>query len=51
VFDNTPKVRAWQQALRDRPSVRDAVAPEYRQQLRAFLEKHEAHLLTLAGRN
>jgi glutathione S-transferase len=31
--------------------VRDAVAPEYRQQLRAFLEKHEAHLLTLAGRN
>ena len=51
VFDKTPKVRAWHQALRDRPSVRDAVAPAYRQQLRAFLEKHEAHLLTLAGRN
>ena len=51
VKDACDKVRAWQQALRDRPSVRDAVAPEYRQQLRAFLEKHEAHLLTLAGRN
>jgi glutathione S-transferase len=51
VFDHRPKVNAWRHALRERPSVREAVAPEYRQQLRAFLEKHEAHLLTLAGRN
>jgi len=51
VFDKTPKLSAWRQSLRQRPSVRDAVAPEYREQLRAFLEKHEAHLLTLAGRN
>src|SRR5207244_2366069 len=50
VFDRTPKVRAWRQALRERPSVRDAVVPQYRQHLRTFLEKHEAHLLTLAGR-
>jgi glutathione S-transferase len=50
-FDRTPKVRAWRQALRERPSVREAVVPEYRQHLRAFLEKHEAHLLTLAGRH
>jgi glutathione S-transferase len=51
VFDKTPKLSAWRQSLRQRPSVRDAVAPEYREQLRAFLEKHEAHLLTLARRN
>ena len=51
VFDQTPKVRAWRQALCERPSVRDAVVPEYRKHLRAFLEKHDAHLLTLAGRN
>ena len=50
-FDQTPMVRAWRQALRERPSVREAVVPEYRQHLRAFLEKHDAHLLTLAGRN
>ncbi|MBS0340291.1 MAG: glutathione S-transferase family protein [Proteobacteria bacterium] len=51
VFDRTPKVSAWRKALRERPSVRDAVVPEYRQHLHAFLQKHEAHLLTLAGRN
>lgn len=50
-FERTPKVSAWRQALRERPSVRDAVVPEYRQHLLAFLQKHEAHLLTLAGRN
>lgn len=49
VFDRTPKVSAWRRALRERPSVRDAVVPEYRQHLHAFLQKHEAHLLTLAG--
>jgi len=48
VFDRTPKVRAWRQALAERPSVRNAVVPEYAQHLQAFLEKHEAHLLTLA---
>jgi len=48
VFDKTPKVRAWRKALAERPSVRDAVVPAYAQHLQAFLEKHEAHLLTLA---
>ena len=48
VFDRTPKVNAWRLALQGRPSVRNAVVPEYRQHLRAFLEKHQAHLLTLA---
>lgn len=49
IFDEAPKVRAWRQALAQRPSVRHAVVPEYPQHLRAFLQKHEAHLLTLAG--
>ncbi|WP_076997349.1 glutathione S-transferase family protein [Variovorax sp. KK3] len=48
VFDRTPKVRAWRQALHARPSVRDAVVPEYREHLRAFLQMHETHLLSLA---
>lgn len=51
IFDRTPRVSAWRQALRERPSVRDAVVPEYREHLHAFLRKHEAHLLTMAGRN
>ncbi len=49
VFDRTPKVNAWRLALRERASVRNAVVPEYRKHLRAFLERHEAHLLTLAS--
>jgi glutathione S-transferase len=50
IFDATPKVRAWRRALAERPSVRHAVVPEYPRHLHAFLQKHEAHLLTLAGR-
>ncbi|MBT2326152.1 glutathione S-transferase family protein [Variovorax paradoxus] len=50
IFDETPKVRAWRKALSERPSVRNAVVPDYARHLRAFLEKHEAHLLTLAKR-
>lgn len=48
VFDRTPKVRAWRQALRERPSVRDAVVPQYREHLQVFLQEHQAHLLSLA---
>jgi glutathione S-transferase len=48
VFDATPKVRAWRQALAARPSVRDAVVPEYARHLRDFLARHQAHFLTLA---
>lgn len=46
-FDATPKVRAWRGALADRPSVRDAVAPDYPDRLRAFLARHDAWLLRL----
>jgi glutathione S-transferase len=48
IFDATPKVRAWRQALAVRPSVQKAVTPEYAQHLRKFLQDHQAHLLTLA---
>ncbi len=41
VFAATPKVRAWRQALAKRPSVRDAVVPDYPTRLRAFLRRHD----------
>jgi glutathione S-transferase len=37
LFDATPKVRAWRQALRERASVRDAVRPDYPQRLAQFV--------------
>ena len=37
VFDDLPKVRAWRDALRARPSVRDAVVSDYGARLEAFL--------------
>ena len=43
-----PKVRAWREALAARPSVREAVTPEYPELLRAFLKKQDAYMLTLA---
>ncbi len=49
VFAGTPKVRAWRAALTTRPSVQNAVAEDYPDQLRAFLARHDAHLLTLAA--
>jgi glutathione S-transferase len=48
VLTNYPKVRAWREALAARPSVREAVTPEYPQLLRAFLERYDAYMLTLA---
>jgi glutathione S-transferase len=49
VFANTPKVRAWRQALAQRPSVRTAVGADYPQLLHAFLVRHNAHMLKLAA--
>jgi glutathione S-transferase len=49
VFAETPKVRAWRTVLAKRPSVRDAVSPEYPMLLRAFLDRHNAHMLKLAA--
>ncbi|MDH6165865.1 glutathione S-transferase [Variovorax boronicumulans] len=48
IFAALPKVDAWRKALAARPSVRDAVVPEYPQHLMEFLKRHESHLLTAA---
>jgi len=49
VFAETPQVRAWRAALRQRPSVMAAVGADYPDLLRAFLVRHDAHLLELAA--
>jgi len=49
IFSDVPKVRAWRAELAKRPSVRTAVGADYPQLLRAFLVRHDAHLLKLAA--
>jgi glutathione S-transferase len=49
IFRETPKVRAWREALARRPSVRSAVGADYPELLRAFLKRYDAHLLKCAA--
>lgn len=49
VFAQTPKLRKWRTELAKRPSVQAAVGPDYPELLRAFLVRHDAHLLKLAA--
>ncbi len=49
VFAQTPKVRAWRAELAKRPSVRTAVSADYPELLRAFMVRHDAHMLKLAA--
>lgn len=42
-----PKLARWRQALAARPSVREAVAPDYPQRLMAFLAARQSHLSAL----
>lgn len=49
IFAELPKVRRWRHALADRPSVRDAVSPDYPRRLRDFLKAHDAYLHRLAA--
>ncbi|RQH08077.1 glutathione S-transferase family protein [Bradyrhizobium sp. RP6] len=49
IFRDVPRVRAWRAELAKRPSVRTAVGTDYPQLLRAFLLRHDAHLLKLAA--
>jgi glutathione S-transferase len=46
-FDGLPRVTAWRQALRERPSVIDAVSPRYVELLRAFVVAQRGHLGSL----
>ncbi len=41
---NRPKLAAWRGALAARPSVRDAVAPDYPDRLAAFVRRQGGHL-------
>ena len=49
IFKDLPNVRAWRAELAKRPSARAAVGADYPQLLRAFLVRHDAHLLKLAA--
>jgi glutathione S-transferase len=49
VFAQTPKLRKWRAELAKRPSVKAAVGADYPELLRAFLVRHDAHLLKLAA--
>ena len=49
VFAQTPKLRKWRAELAKRPSVQAAVGSDYPELLRAFLVRHDAHLLKLAA--
>ncbi|TJV38330.1 MAG: glutathione S-transferase family protein, partial [Mesorhizobium sp.] len=37
ILDGKPRVQAWRKTLSERPSIRDAVAPDYPQRLDTFL--------------
>lgn len=45
VFDNLPKVSAWRKALAERPSVKDAVTADFRDELIKYLEERKSHLV------
>lgn len=49
IFDMAPKVRAWREALFERPSVRQAAPGDYEDRLHRFLVAHDAHILKLAA--
>ncbi len=49
IFTDVPEVCAWRAELAKRSSVRTAVGEDYPQLLRAFLVRHDAHLLKLAA--
>jgi glutathione S-transferase len=47
ILANKPKLARWRGSLAERPSVRDAVAPDYPERLRAFLLARGSHLSRL----
>ncbi|MBZ9997616.1 MULTISPECIES: glutathione S-transferase family protein [unclassified Mesorhizobium] len=47
ILDGKPRVQAWRRALGDRPSIRQAVAPDYPQRLHAFLRAKGSFLSSL----
>jgi glutathione S-transferase len=51
VFADLPKLRRWREHLSRRPSIQQAVAPDYADRLRRFLADHGAYLHLLAENN
>ena len=49
-FGKTPKLRKWRKALAARPSVANAVTPDYNDRLLSFLIARDSHISTLASR-
>jgi glutathione S-transferase len=47
LFAQTPRLRAWRAALAQRPSVRDAVTPDYDVRLTSFLRQRGSALTAL----
>ncbi|MBY0532617.1 MAG: glutathione S-transferase family protein [Xanthobacteraceae bacterium] len=47
IFRNTPKVAAWRQALKQRPSVINAVSPNYPVLLERFVQNQKGYLASL----
>jgi glutathione S-transferase len=46
-LDGLPRMRAWREALAARPSVRDAVQPDYPERLLGFLKARGSHLSSM----
>ena len=49
-FKESSKVVAWRKALLDRPSVREAVVPDYAERLDRFLSERQSFLGRLITR-
>jgi glutathione S-transferase len=50
ILANKPKIARWRNSLRERPSVKNAVAENYPELLRSFMEKHGSYLSKLDRR-
>lgn len=50
-FTDTPKVRAWRQALSDRPSIQRIFTEDYSQQLLTLLKQRHSYLSMLAQKS
>lgn len=47
ILADLPRLRAWSEALAARPSVIQAVTPDYAERLREFIERRRSHLSSL----
>lgn len=47
IFTEKPNLRAWRRALGERPSVADAVTPDYPARLQAFIRSRGSHMSRL----